>query len=223
MFPAAVAIVVAAFPLRERGKAMAIFFGITGGLTAIGPIAGGYLTQWTWRAIFWINIPVAIIALHPDRDRKPDDEPQPGAARLPRHGADRRRHGADRARAPAVDAPGAGASVGTWALHRRRARAAGRVRAASSCAAESPLIRLQIFRDRGFAVDNVRAVPDRWSPSSRSSSSPASTRRSSLGENAVQRRALPPVLLRRLRDRRADRRAHPRPRGRPAVRGARAA
>src|SRR5579863_534050 len=64
LFPAAVAIVVASFPLRERGKAMAIFFGISGGLTAIGPIAGGFLTQWTWRSIFWINIPVAIIALY---------------------------------------------------------------------------------------------------------------------------------------------------------------
>jgi MFS family permease len=42
---------------------MAVFFGIAGGLTAIGPIAGGYLTQWTWRSIFWINVPVAIIAL----------------------------------------------------------------------------------------------------------------------------------------------------------------
>ncbi len=63
MIPAALAVVVAAFPLGERGKALAIFFGISGGLTAIGPIAGGYLTQWTWRAIFWINIPVAILAL----------------------------------------------------------------------------------------------------------------------------------------------------------------
>ena len=63
MFPAALAIVVASFPLEERGRAMALFFGITGGLTAIGPIAGGYLTQWTWRSIFWINVPVAIIAL----------------------------------------------------------------------------------------------------------------------------------------------------------------
>jgi EmrB/QacA subfamily drug resistance transporter len=63
MFPAALAIVVQTFPLRERGKALAIFFGIAGGLTAIGPILGGYLTQWTWRAIFWVNIPVAIIAL----------------------------------------------------------------------------------------------------------------------------------------------------------------
>ncbi|HEX3946469.1 MAG TPA: MFS transporter [Acidimicrobiales bacterium] len=63
MFPAALAIVVNTFELRERGKALAAFFGIAGGLTAIGPILGGYLTEWTWRAIFWVNIPVAIIAL----------------------------------------------------------------------------------------------------------------------------------------------------------------
>ena len=63
MFPAAIAIVVATFDLHSRGRALALFFGIAGGLTAIGPIAGGYLIEWTWRAIFWINIPVAIIAL----------------------------------------------------------------------------------------------------------------------------------------------------------------
>jgi EmrB/QacA subfamily drug resistance transporter len=63
MFPAALAIVVQTFALRERGRALAIFFGIAGGLTAIGPILGGYLTQWTWRAIFWVNLPVAAIAL----------------------------------------------------------------------------------------------------------------------------------------------------------------
>src|ERR1700735_1367055 len=63
MFPAALAIVVQTFAMRERGKALAIFFGIAGGLTVVGPILGGYLTQWTWRAIFWVNIPVAIIAL----------------------------------------------------------------------------------------------------------------------------------------------------------------
>jgi len=63
LFPAALAIVVQTFPLRERGKALAMFFGVAGGLTAIGPLLGGYLTQWTWRAIFWVNIPVAVIAL----------------------------------------------------------------------------------------------------------------------------------------------------------------
>ena len=63
MFPAALAIVVQTFPLRERGRALALFFGIAGGLTSVGPILGGYLTEWTWRAIFWVNIPVAVIAL----------------------------------------------------------------------------------------------------------------------------------------------------------------
>ena len=63
MFPAALAIVLNAFPVHERGKAMAIFFAIAGGLTSVGPLAGGFLVEWTWRAIFWVNIPVAIVAL----------------------------------------------------------------------------------------------------------------------------------------------------------------
>ncbi len=77
MFPAALAIVLEAFPVAERGRAMAIFFGIAGGLTSVGPIAGGYLTQWTWRAIFWINVPVAIIALFLTWRAKPDDTRHP--------------------------------------------------------------------------------------------------------------------------------------------------
>jgi EmrB/QacA subfamily drug resistance transporter len=77
MFPAALAIVVQTFPLHARGKALALFFGVAGGLTALGPALGGVLTQWTWRAIFWVNIPVAIIALilivlsHPVTEHRP--------------------------------------------------------------------------------------------------------------------------------------------------------
>lgn len=62
MFPAAIGIVVEGFARESRGRAMAIFFAITGAMTAIGPIAGGYLTQWTWRAIFWVNVPIAVAA-----------------------------------------------------------------------------------------------------------------------------------------------------------------
>jgi MFS family permease len=57
---------------------MAIFFGIAGGLTSIGPIAGGYLTEWTWRSIFWINVPVAIIALFLTWKAKPAENRHPG-------------------------------------------------------------------------------------------------------------------------------------------------
>jgi MFS family permease len=47
MFPAALAIVIGTFPLDERGKAMAIFFAVAGGLTSVGPLAGGYLKRST--------------------------------------------------------------------------------------------------------------------------------------------------------------------------------
>ena len=63
LFPAALAVIVAAFPIERRGRAVAIFFGVAGGLTSVGPFAGGYLTEWTWRSIFWINVPIAIIGL----------------------------------------------------------------------------------------------------------------------------------------------------------------
>ncbi len=63
LFPAALAVLVSAFPVERRGRAVAIFFGVAGGLTSIGPFAGGYLTEWTWRSIFWVNIPIAIIGL----------------------------------------------------------------------------------------------------------------------------------------------------------------
>ena len=77
MIPAALALVVASYSVDERGKALAIFFGITGALTAVGPIAGGYLVQIDWRAIFWINIPIAIIALVLIFIAKPDNDPAP--------------------------------------------------------------------------------------------------------------------------------------------------
>ena len=109
MFPAALAIVVQTFALRERGRALAIFFGIAGGLTAIGPILGGYLTQWTWRAIFWVNIPVAIIALVLIAISKPRHGAPARAHGLPRPGPDRRRRRAERVRLSAVGRSGAGA------------------------------------------------------------------------------------------------------------------
>jgi EmrB/QacA subfamily drug resistance transporter len=64
LVPSATVLVLDAFPAEERGKGLAIFFIVAGLFTAIGPVAGSYLTEfWTWRAIFWINVPVAILAL----------------------------------------------------------------------------------------------------------------------------------------------------------------
>jgi EmrB/QacA subfamily drug resistance transporter len=64
LIPSATVLVLDAFPGNERGKGLAVFFIVAGLFTAIGPVAGSYLTEyWTWRAIFWINVPVALLSL----------------------------------------------------------------------------------------------------------------------------------------------------------------
>ena len=80
MYPAALAIVVEAFALRERGRALAVFFAVAGGLTALGPLLGGYLSEWTWRAIFFVNVPVAIIALILTLKARPSNDSVPLAS-----------------------------------------------------------------------------------------------------------------------------------------------
>lgn len=63
MFPATLAVVVTVFPVERRGRARALFSRLSGALTAVGPILGGWLASWTWRAVFWVNLPVAVIAV----------------------------------------------------------------------------------------------------------------------------------------------------------------
>lgn len=63
MQPLSQAIMLEAFPPRDRGKAMA-FFGI-GIVVApvLGPVLGGWLTDnWSWRWVFYINLPVGVVA-----------------------------------------------------------------------------------------------------------------------------------------------------------------
>ncbi len=63
MVPMSQAILLESFPKEERGKAMALFgVGVIFG-PIIGPTLGGWITDtWNWRWIFYINIPVGILA-----------------------------------------------------------------------------------------------------------------------------------------------------------------
>jgi EmrB/QacA subfamily drug resistance transporter len=68
MVPQVLALITAAFPVRERTRALA-WFGVTMGLGFVsGQILGGGLIQanifgLSWRAIFLVNVPVGILAL----------------------------------------------------------------------------------------------------------------------------------------------------------------
>jgi EmrB/QacA subfamily drug resistance transporter len=64
MMPATLSIVTNVFEPHERGKAIGTWAGVSALALAIGPVIGGLLAEHvSWRAIFYLNIPVAIAAV----------------------------------------------------------------------------------------------------------------------------------------------------------------
>jgi EmrB/QacA subfamily drug resistance transporter len=74
LFTTAFAIIADLFPPRERGKFAGLFGGVFGLASAIGPLLGGYFTDHGtvsigghvvegWRWVFYLNLPVGLVAL----------------------------------------------------------------------------------------------------------------------------------------------------------------
>jgi EmrB/QacA subfamily drug resistance transporter len=64
MNPATLSIITATFPPRQRGMAIGIWAGVSALALAIGPLVGGVIAEhidWGW--IFFINVPVGILAI----------------------------------------------------------------------------------------------------------------------------------------------------------------
>jgi len=63
MLPLSLAIVCDAFPAERQARALGIWAAISAIALAVGPLVGGALVELDWRAIFWINLPVAALGL----------------------------------------------------------------------------------------------------------------------------------------------------------------
>ncbi len=64
MMPIALAIIGDLFPPAERGKWQGLFVAVFGLSSIIGPTLGGWITDnWGWRWVFYVNMPVGIIAI----------------------------------------------------------------------------------------------------------------------------------------------------------------
>ena len=64
ILPLSLTILTTAFPAERRGMIVGIYGGLAGLAVAMGPIIGGAVTQgldWHW--IFWINVPIGVVAL----------------------------------------------------------------------------------------------------------------------------------------------------------------
>jgi EmrB/QacA subfamily drug resistance transporter len=64
VMPLAMAILSGTFGREERARALGIFSSVTGCALIIGPAIGGFITEHLgWRWVFWINLPIGLIAI----------------------------------------------------------------------------------------------------------------------------------------------------------------
>ncbi len=80
LVPLGMTIIGDTFTVEERAKMQAYFSGVWGLSSIIGPVVGGFVTdQLSWRWVFWINLPIGIVAAliigialkEPKLDKKP--------------------------------------------------------------------------------------------------------------------------------------------------------
>jgi EmrB/QacA subfamily drug resistance transporter len=154
IMPTALALLSANFPSELRGRAMGLFSGITGLAVLSGPVVGGALAQgaaWEW--IFWVNVPIGLIAIPLVLRRMPES-----------FGARVR-----------IDAAGlalvTGAALGiVWGLVRGNSAGWGSLEVVGSLAAgvalgigfvavelrvRAPMLPMRLFRARPFAAGNA--------------------------------------------------------------------
>lgn len=64
LFTSAFAVVADLFPPAERGKYQGLFGGVFGLSSVVGPLVGGFITDtFGWHWVFFINLPVGVVAL----------------------------------------------------------------------------------------------------------------------------------------------------------------
>ncbi len=154
VMPLALALMNAAFPPERRGWATGIYGGVTGLAATVGPIIGGAVTEGiSWEWIFWLNVPIGLVAIPLVLTRTPENFG-------PR---------------TALDLPGivlaAAAALGVvWALIRGNAAgwtsaqtlvplavgvAAGIAFVAVERRTDAPMLPLRLFGSRPFSVGNA--------------------------------------------------------------------
>ena len=77
LIPGSLAIIAAAFPRERRGRAIGTWSSMTSLAVIAGPLLGGWLVQSiSWRAVFYINVPIAAATLLIVRLAVPRFEPE---------------------------------------------------------------------------------------------------------------------------------------------------
>jgi EmrB/QacA subfamily drug resistance transporter len=153
LVPGSLALISASFSSGERGRAIGTWSGFTAITAAIGPVLGGWLVEHaSWRWVFFINVPIAVVALGLTLWKVPESRNKEISTVLDWQGALLATLGLGAVTFGLIEAP-------------KRGAAAGLVGVIGICAlagflfvesrSPSPMVSLKLFRSRNFSGANL--------------------------------------------------------------------
>jgi EmrB/QacA subfamily drug resistance transporter len=145
--PGSLAIIEASFRREDRAAAIGAWSGLGGVAVAIGPFVGGYLVQaWSWRLVFFINVPIALAVVLIARRFVPETRDPDAPQRLDFAGALLAALGLGGVTYALIDRVPAAAVIGAVVLALFFLVEARR---------KAPMLELGLFRDRIFSAANA--------------------------------------------------------------------
>jgi EmrB/QacA subfamily drug resistance transporter len=152
LIPGSLAIISASYPKEERGRAIGTWSGFTAITTALGPVLGGWLVaRFSWRWVFFINLPLAIVIVSLTLWRVPESRNEYASRILDWRGAILAAAGLGAVTYALIEASAGGVAV--WV------GLAGVVALVAFVIVEqrskAPMISLHLFRSRDFTGANL--------------------------------------------------------------------
>ncbi|MFM7069559.1 MAG: MFS transporter, partial [Actinomycetes bacterium] len=155
VMPATLSILTNVFPPQERAKAIGVWAGVAGAGGAIGPIVSGVLlAHFWWGSIFFLNIPVVLVALVGGWFLVPTSH-DPAEAQLDLPGAALSIGAVGSLIYAIIEAPDRGWTNTTTLLWFAAAVVFGMAFAARELTATAPMLDLRYFRRRGFTGGSI--------------------------------------------------------------------
>jgi EmrB/QacA subfamily drug resistance transporter len=156
--PASLAVITTLFVGQARGAAIGTWTAWSGISTVVGPLLGGWLIGvWTWRVIFLLNVPIAVLTLAIVYLGLPRVAPRPGRGRIDLLGAALCAGGLGAIVFGFIEQPQLGWSGGVAAALTTGVVALSLFVVYESRAAHA-MLPLRLVRKRNFSVTNVETL-----------------------------------------------------------------
>ena len=153
LVPGSLALISSSFPTSERGRAIGTWSGFTAITATIGPVLGGWLVEHgSWRWVFFINIPIAIVVVALTLLYVPESRNKEASRVLDWQGALLATVGLGATTFALIEAPHGGRIVWTMGVAGVGALAAFLLFESRSPA---PMVSLKLFRSRDFSGANL--------------------------------------------------------------------